>query len=60
MRELLRNKRIELNLTPSQIAKQANITPRYYNYIENGERSGSVEVLKKISKILGISDINYF
>lgn len=60
MRETLRNKRMQLGLSQSEVAKKANVTRQCYNYIESGNRNPSYQVLKRIAKVLEISDINLF
>ena len=60
MREALRNKRIELGLTQSEVAKKAEVTRQCYNYIESGNRNPSIQVLKRIAKVLNLNDINLF
>jgi len=60
MREALRNKRIELGLTQTEVAKKAEISQQCYNYIETGNRNPSIQVLKRIAKVLDITDINLF
>ena len=60
MREALRNKRIELGLSQSEVARKINVTRQCYNYIEANKRNPSVEILKKIAEVLDITDINLF
>lgn len=60
MKKYLREKRLLLGLTQAQVASKANITQKCYSYIETGERCGSLPVLKRIAKVLDISDINCF
>ena len=60
MRETLRNKRKELGLSQAEVARKANVTRQCYNYIENGQRTGTLPVLKKIAEILQINDIHLF
>lgn len=48
----LNSKRKEKNLTMSQVAEQTGISLSFYCQIENGDRNPSVDVAKKIAKVL--------
>ena len=59
-RKFLVDARKEKNMTQEQVAKQAGIARTTYTMIENGERSLSVEVAKKISIVLEIEWTLFF
>lgn len=62
LKKLLVSKREQLGLTHQDVAIKsgASITRQYYGMIENGERRPSVDVAKKISKVLGIDWTIFF
>ena len=53
--ERLRNRRSTLGLTQEYMAEKASITLRFYQMIERGEKSVSLDTLISISKTLKIS-----
>ncbi|MEB6064886.1 helix-turn-helix domain-containing protein [Enterococcus gallinarum] len=59
MREWLIRQREKNGLTQDQVAKESEIERTYYNMIERGKRRPSVEVAKRISKVLQF-DWTYF
>ena len=52
--KLIRNKRIELNMTQEFLALQCSIDRSYMGRIERGEVNLTVEILYEIAKILKI------
>ena len=56
----LRDKRKEKNLTQCQVAEQSNISLCFYCQIENQQRNPSVDVAKKIAKVLGLDWTLFF
>lgn len=52
---LVKDLRTELNLSQNDLAVKVGVTPKYIGFIENGERNPSLQVAKKISKVLGKS-----
>ena len=42
------------NMTVAELAKAASITEGYLSQIENNKRTGTVEIYKKLSKVLDI------
>lgn len=50
---VLREKRLQRNLTMRQVSEASNISESFYSMIENGERRPSVETAKKIASVLG-------
>lgn len=51
----IRQERIRHNISQKEMAQKINISYSYYNNIEKGNRSCSVEILIKICRELGIS-----
>ena len=54
------NKRVKMNLTQKQIAKELNISDAAYCFIENGSRKPSVALAKKIGKKLNFKWTRFF
>lgn len=48
------------NLTQEEVAHRTGITRQFYSMIENGERTPSVKVAKKIASALGIDWTLFF
>lgn len=57
MRDWLKGKRAEKNLTQDQMAEQLGISLSYYNLIENGERQKKMDLslANQLSVILGMT-----
>lgn len=53
-REIIRKKRIALNISQNKLSKLVGITQAFMNEIESGRKSPSIEVLIKICEELGI------
>lgn len=53
--ERVRNRRKEIGITQDQIATKIGISLRFYQMIERGEKSLSLDTLIRLSKALGIS-----
>lgn len=53
--ERLRNRRCALGFTQEYIAGEADISLRFYQMIERGEKTFSLETLIRLSKALSIS-----
>ena len=53
MRNWLKEKRLETQLTMKSVALAAGISECYYSQIENGSRGCSVPIAKKIAEVLG-------
>ncbi|HHX50559.1 MAG TPA: helix-turn-helix transcriptional regulator [Clostridia bacterium] len=60
MRLWLRNRRIEENLTQSEVAELAGVDVTMINKVELGERRPSVEVAKKIATVLGFDWTRFY
>lgn len=52
MRLWLKEYRIKACLSQKEVSTKASITHQYYNYIENGKRTPSTRVAKRIASIL--------
>lgn len=51
---LLKEARVKLELTQTQVAEKADMTSTYYAMIERGEVNPSLEKLKSLAKVLKI------
>ena len=62
VRKTLKSARLKAELTQKDIAKKIGVHVNYYARVERGEEDPSLEVLKKLTKILKIksSDILQF
>lgn len=60
MRNWLRNKRLEKQLTQSQLAKMVGADATMISKIEVGERRPSVELAKKIAEALGFDWTRFY
>ena len=60
MRTWLQNLRNEKNMTHADVATNSNIKRPYYTMIENGTRSPSVKVAKRIANVLGFNWTIFF
>lgn len=56
MRIWLKKIRIKKGLTQAQTGILSQITPQYYNFIENGDRNPSAKVAKRIARTLGFTE----
>lgn len=52
MRDWLKDKRKEKELTQSEVASSIGVTQASYRYYETGERTPQPEVAKKLGKLL--------
>lgn len=53
--ERLRKCRTEKRMTQEETAEKLNISLRYYQMLERGEKTGSVDMLISASRLLGCS-----
>jgi putative transcriptional regulator len=60
MRNWLRNKRLEKNLTQLDVAKLAGVDVTMISKIELGERRPSVELAKKLGAVLDFDWVMFF
>ena len=51
----IKEERLKLNLTQSQLAEDIDISDSYMSYIERGEKSLSLETLISLTNRLGVS-----
>lgn len=49
---ILKERRVRLDLTQSRVASLAGIPQAYYSQLENGERTPSVRTAKKLGEVL--------
>lgn len=54
-RGYIRNKRRESKLTQVDVSDEAEISVRYYQYLESGKRKPTLEVCAKIACVYGMS-----
>lgn len=59
MRDFLKQARQNKGYTQKEIAEKVGISERHYQYLEAGQRVGSLKVIKDISKLLDV-DMNLF
>ncbi|QIC07648.1 helix-turn-helix transcriptional regulator [Brevibacillus sp. 7WMA2] len=60
MRHWMIKKRVELNFTQEQVANRADIARTTYAMIEQENRRPSVNVAKKIARVLGVDWTIFF
>ena len=53
--EQIKNYRINLGMTQSQVAKELDVTPGYISNVENGRTSMSLRILIYYAKLMGIT-----
>lgn len=54
MRKILKNARVEQGLTQQQVADELDISLRYYQNIEAGDRTGDFTLWDTLEDLLGI------
>lgn len=52
--------RIKKNLSQQALSEKVGVSREYISMIENGERTPSVDVAKKIAQELGVSWVIFF
>jgi len=52
--------RLKVGMTQEEVADKAGVKRQYYSMIENGGRTPSVKVAKKIGKILNFNWVLFF
>lgn len=60
MRNWLVIARKSKRLNQKEVAELCDISDAYYCYIENGQRTPSVAIAKKIAQVLGLKWTNFF
>jgi len=58
--EIIKQQRILLNLTQDGLAKKAGVSPTLVSRLERGQRFPSARTLRKLAKVLGISEVELF
>lgn len=58
--DVIKNKRLELGLTQTQLAKKLGIAQNYIAYLEKNERKPSNAILKKLGNCLSIPIDNLY
>lgn len=58
--KVIAKKRKSLNLSQEEVASRIGVTRQYYNAIENDRRKPSVELAKRLSKVLGVDWTIFF
>lgn len=54
---LIKNKRVELNLSQREVAKRIGMTNVFLNYVERGHRALPTKYVSAICRVLGIEKI---
>lgn len=60
MKSWLEEKRLDKGFSQQELADRVNISREYISMIENGQRTPSVTIAKKISKELGVPWVKFF
>jgi putative transcriptional regulator len=60
LRTWLKELRESKEMTQSQVAESCKISRSYYTHIENGTKTPTVKVAKKIAAVLGFNWTNFF
>ncbi len=60
MRDWLKNKRSESNISQQELAQKVGVSREYITMIENNERTPSVSIAKKIANELGVDWTIFF
>lgn len=60
MSKWLKQMRLEKCLSQEQIAEQVGISQQFYSFIENGDRTPSVETAQAIANVLGFLWTRFF
>jgi len=60
MRKWLKEIRQKLDLSQSEVAFKVGITQQQYSFIENGNRTPSVETAKSIANVLGFNWTRFY
>lgn len=60
MRKWLKQIRNTKCLSQEQVAEQVGISQQFYSFIENGERTPSVETAQAIANVLGFPWTRFF
>ena len=60
MNDWMAQTRIKKNLSQQALSEKVGVSREYISMIENGERTPSVDVAKKIAQELGVSWVIFF
>lgn len=60
MKSWLEEKRLDKGFSQQELADRVNISREYISMIENGQRTPSVTIAKKISKELDVPWVKFF
>lgn len=60
MRQWLKNRRVEKNLTMKEVAERAGTSECFYSQIESGSRNPSVKVAKQLGEVLDVGWDKFF
>ncbi len=60
MRKWLKEFRLKMKLSQSDVAFKSGITQQQYSFIENGNRSPSVDTAQSIANVLGFNWTRFF
>ena len=55
MGEVVREKRMELNLSQEALSERSGHHPNYIGFLERGERSPNLETLQRVAEALGLN-----
>ena len=55
VRDLIRSKRIKLNFSQAELARQLNVSSQLVNQIEKGSKKLPVSLIRKTAKVLQLS-----
>ncbi len=58
--KLVRRRREALEMTIEELAERAELTPRYLNELENGQRDPSLSTVFSIAEALGVEASDLF
>ncbi|MCL5774247.1 MAG: helix-turn-helix transcriptional regulator [Firmicutes bacterium] len=51
----IKQARLEADMTQEELAEAVEITPNYISMLERGRKNPSIQILKKIADVLGVS-----
>jgi transcriptional regulator with XRE-family HTH domain len=53
--EILKMRRLDVDMTQAELAKKANVTESSISYYESGDRAPTIKTAKKLAEALGIT-----
>ena len=57
--EMLKNERLRIGLTQTELALQAGMSANYYSEIEAGKKTPTVDILIAIIDVLDLESVDY-